>query len=90
MVQMVKKLPAVQEPGAIPRSGRSPEEGKSLPTPVSLPGESHGQRNLAGYYSPWGCKELDMTEQLTFSILMITYPVIELNYLHLQEEKCKK
>ena len=32
--------------------------------PVFLPGESHGQRNLAGY-SPRGYKELDMTEQLT-------------------------
>ena len=31
------------------------------PTPVFLPGESHGQRNLAGN-SPWGCKESDMTE----------------------------
>ena len=31
------------------------------PTPVFLPGESHGQRSLAGY-SPWGRKELDMTE----------------------------
>ena len=30
-------------------------------TPVFLPGESHGQRNLVGY-SPWGHKELDMTE----------------------------
>ena len=26
-----------------------------------LLGESHGQRSLAGY-SPWGCKESDMTE----------------------------
>ena len=26
-----------------------------------LPEESHGQRSLAGN-SPWGCKELDMTE----------------------------
>ena len=31
------------------------------PTPVFLPGESHGQRSLVGY-SPWGLKELDMTE----------------------------
>ena len=30
-------------------------------TPVFLPGKSHGQRSLVGY-SPWGCKELDMTE----------------------------
>ena len=35
-----------------------------LPTPVFLLGESHGQRNLAGY-SPWGHKESDTTEQLT-------------------------
>ena len=31
------------------------------PTPVFLPGESHGQRTLAGY-SPWGHKESDTTE----------------------------
>ena len=30
-------------------------------TPVFLPGESHGQKSLAGY-SPWGCKESDVTE----------------------------
>ena len=28
------------------------------PTPVFLPGESHGQKSLAGY-SPWGHKESD-------------------------------
>ena len=33
------------------------------PTPVFLPGKSHGQRSLVGY-SPWGCKELDRTEWL--------------------------
>ena len=42
------------------------EEGVQ-PAPVFLPGESHGQRSLVGY-SPWGCKELDTTEQLTFSL----------------------
>ena len=31
------------------------------PTPVSFPGQSPGQRSLAGY-SPWVHKELDMTE----------------------------
>ena len=30
-------------------------------TPLFLPGKFHGQRNLGGY-SPWDCKELDMTE----------------------------
>ena len=33
------------------------------PTPVLLPGKSHGQRSLVGC-SPWGHKESDMTEQL--------------------------
>ena len=31
------------------------------PTPVFLPGKFHGQRSLEAC-SPWGCKELDMTE----------------------------
>ena len=34
---------------------------KRQPTPVFLPGESHGQRSLAGY-SPQGHKESDMIE----------------------------
>ena len=35
------------------------------PTPVLLPGKSHGQRSLVGY-SPWGRWELDMTQWLHF------------------------
>ena len=35
------------------------------PTPVLLPGKSHGRRSLVGC-SPWGCKESDTTEQLHF------------------------
>ena len=55
---MVKNSTAkVGDAGLIPGSGRSPEEGngKQIPIPVFLPGESHGQRNLVGY-SPWGRK----------------------------------
>ena len=40
-----------------------PWRRKWQPTPVFLPGESHGQRSLAGY-SPWGPRELDTTELL--------------------------
>ena len=40
-----------------------PWQRKWQPTPVFWPGESYGQRSLAGY-SPWGCKESDMTQQL--------------------------
>ena len=43
-------------------------------TPVFLSGEFHGQRSLAGY-SPWGCKESDVTEQLTLILLLLsTFP----------------
>ena len=54
---MVKNPPdnaeASRDTISIPGSGR-----KRQPTLVFLPGESHGQRSLAGY-SPRGCKELD-------------------------------
>ena len=39
---------------------------KWQPTPVFLPGESHGWRSQADY-SPWGRKELDTTERLHFT-----------------------
>ena len=39
------------------------------PTPVLLPGRSHGRRSLVGC-SPWGCEELDMTERLHFHFLL--------------------
>ena len=67
------------EPGSIPGSGRPPGEETAThssilawkiqqPTLVFLPGKSHGLRSLAGY-SPWGHKELDMTERLHFTLL---------------------
>ena len=46
------------------RIGKIPWRRKWQPNPVFLPGEFHGQRSLAGY-SPWGRKELDMTEHPT-------------------------
>ena len=61
---MVKNPPAntgdVRDAGSIPGSEDPLEKGMA-PTPVFLPGESHGQRSLAGY-SPWGHKELDTNE----------------------------
>ena len=44
-----------------PWVGKIPWRRKRQPTPVFLPGESHGQRSLAGY-SPWGPIESDTTE----------------------------
>ena len=49
--------------GSIPGSGKIPWRRKWQPTPVFLPGESHGQRSLEGC-SLWGYKEPDTTEQL--------------------------
>ena len=45
---------------------------KWQPTPVFLPGESHGQRSLTDY-SPWGRKESDMTEQLSTLVHILFY-----------------
>ena len=56
--------PAVEESacqcrrcGFDPWVGKIPWRRKWQPTPVFLPGKSHGQRSLAGY-SPWGCKRV--------------------------------
>ena len=49
--------------------GEIPHAGSwQLPTPVPLPGKSHGQRNLVDY-SPWGRKESDTTERLNWTEL---------------------
>ena len=53
--------------GCDPGVGKIPWRREWQPTLVFLPGESHGQRSLAGY-RPWGCKESDETERLTFSL----------------------
>ena len=46
----VKNLPAsagdLRDAGSIPGSGRCPRDGQWQPTPVFLPGESHGRRSL--------------------------------------------
>ena len=54
-----------RRPGFDPWVGKVPWRRKWQPTPVFMPGESHGPRSLLGY-SPWGRKELDTTERLHF------------------------
>ena len=49
---------------SIPGLGRSPGGGHGNPLQYSCLENSHGQRSLVGY-SPWGCKESDMMEQLS-------------------------
>ena len=61
----VKTTPAnkrdTRDMGSISGSGRFPWRRAWQPTPVVLPGESHGQGSLAGY-RPRSHKELNMTE----------------------------
>ena len=66
---IVKNLPT--------NAGNSRDTAWSLnrkwqPTPIFLPGKSHGQRSLVGY-SPWGWKESDTTEQLSFPFHVLAF-----------------
>ena len=62
---MVKNATAnagdIKRLGFDPWVGKTPWKREWHPTPVFLPGESHGQRSLVNY-SPWGHKESDTTE----------------------------
>ena len=53
-------------PGSIPEQEDSLEKRMATHSRI-LAEEFHGQGSLAGY-SPWGCKESDMTEQLAWSL----------------------
>ena len=58
---MVKGSPAMRETWVRSLGWEDPLEKGMASTPVFWPGESHGQRSLAGY-SLWGRKESGMTE----------------------------
>ena len=60
---MVKRLPAMQLSQVPSMDQEGPLVEEWQPTPVFLPGRSHGQRSLLAY-SPWGHKESDTTERL--------------------------
>ena len=56
VAQMVKNLPSLRETWFDPWFGKIPWRRKYNPLQFSC-------------YSAWGCKELDMTEQLTYKII---------------------
>ena len=62
-------LPTMQETRFDLRVGKISSRRKWQPTPVFLPGKSHGRRKLVGY-SPCGPKELYTTERLHFLYFM--------------------
>ena len=57
VAQLVKNPPAMQETWV----GKVPWRRQRLTIPVLWPGEFHG------LYSPWGHKELDITERLSLT-----------------------
>ena len=65
VVQMVKNPPAMWETWVQPLGWEDPPGGgHGNPLQYSCLENPHGLRSLEGY-SPWGCKELDTTEQLS-------------------------
>ena len=64
MAQAVNSPSVIQAIQVRSLGWEDPLEEDMQPTPVFLPGESHGQRSLVGY-SSWGRKELDTTDTHT-------------------------
>ena len=62
VVQLVKNLPAIWETWVQSLGWEDPLEKEKA---LFLPEE------FQGLYSPWGCKETDMTEQLSLSLFMV-------------------
>ena len=84
---MVKNLPCecrrYKRRGFSPWIGRIPWRRAWQPTPVFLPGESHGQRSLAGY-SLYGRKELDTTEATLHAQAHLTIENIQMAKEHIK------
>ena len=62
VAQLVRIHLQCGRPGFDPWVGKTPWRRERLPTTVFWPGEFHG------LYSPWDCKEPDMTKQLSLSV----------------------
>ena len=70
VAQLVKNLPPMWETWVRFWVGKIPWIGERLSTPVFWPREYHG------LYSPWGHKELDMTEQPSLTFKLQNYHVV--------------
>ena len=62
VAQLIKNFPQCGRSGFNPWVGKIPRKRERLPTPVFWPGECHG------LYSPWSCKESDITERSSLSL----------------------
>jgi len=73
VAQLVKNLPVMQETWVQSRAEKIPWRREKVSTPVFWPVEFHG------LYNPWGCKELDTTEQLSLSLFSEAEHLIKVN-----------
>ena len=90
MAQRLKRLPARWETRVQSLVQEDTLEKEMVfPTPVFLPGESHGRRSLVGY-SPRGRKESDMTERLHFHFHGKDVDFLRLSFTDLENPKCGK
>ena len=65
-----------KRPGFSPWVGKIPWRRARQPTPVFLPGESHGQRSLAGH-SRWGCKAGQNCSKLAHVVIFILQVAVQ-------------
>ena len=70
---MVESAFNVGDPGSIPGLGRSRGEGNGNPLQYSCLKNSMHRGTWWATYSPWDCKEADMTEWLTILYLLVIY-----------------
>ena len=64
--------------GSIPGLGRSPGEVNGYPLQYS-----GLEKNSVDNISPWGCKELDMTERLSHWVIEFQFHLLDLHWVHL-------
>ena len=76
----VKNQPSTQETKVWSLGQEDPLEETGQPTPVFLPGESHGQRSLVGY--PSNQKESYRPDRLTLSLLLCHHHMIWTEHCH--------
>ena len=80
VAQLVNNLPEMRETWVWSLGWKDPLEKGKLHTPVFMPGEFHG------LVSPWGCEELDTTEQL--SLHFIQHSDLTFIYFMNQASQC--
>ena len=71
VARMVKSLPTVQETQVLSLGWEDPLE-EDIATHSSILAWRVPWTEELGGYSPWGCKESDMTERLTLSLTLLS------------------